>query len=263
MTDRDRWGLRGPVRSCRLQRTWYSRRGDGDLCTNEERSDTTIVEFRPDGSLARRWHRNPDGSEWESTHEYDSIGRLVTVRAGNTAGLIDLHHYNYGSAGRLERVLVRGPDDRERIAESCEYDAAGRKRKTLYVDLTVKGSGGTHYSSGVEGTDCAYSAPGAVTVTTLHNTRDQPAELLFHDSAGRVLSRVEFVYDEAGNLLEEMLTKHPAQSAALVALLGADPVRRLYRYDAQGRRIETHHSVCRVAWPVLDDYGLQREWRSE
>jgi hypothetical protein len=91
-------------------------------------------------------------------------------------------------------------------------------------------------------------------VTTLYNARDQPTELLFHDSAGRPLSRVEFLYDEAGNLLEESQTRSadmlpaeiltvmkPAQLNAVRALFGAGgpPERRLHRYDTRGRRIET------------------------
>ena len=76
MTERDRWGLRGPVRTCRLQRTWYSRRCVGDACETEERSDITTLEFRVDGSLARRWHHNPDGSDWTATYEYNDTGRL-------------------------------------------------------------------------------------------------------------------------------------------------------------------------------------------
>src|SRR5881396_1650963 len=93
MIDRDRWGLRGQVRSCRLQRTWFSRRCGADLCETEERGDTTIVEFRPDGSLARRWQHNPDGSEWTSMYEYNGAGQLETVRTENGASQFDVQRY--------------------------------------------------------------------------------------------------------------------------------------------------------------------------
>ena len=253
MTERDRWGLRGPVQSCRLQRTWYSGRCGGDLCKNEERGDTTIVEFRPDGSLARRWHHNPDGSESTSMFDWDASGRLVTVRTENSARPVDIQRYEYDTTGRLVRIVATASNGLERIAESYDYDEAGRKKKTLYTDLTIQGSH-THSSSGVEGSDLAYSAPpGTVTLTTLHNTLDQPTELLFHEMSGRALSRVAFVYDGAGHLLEEVQTileeglppemlteKNPAQLEAMRGLLGtgAVPVRRLYQYDPQGRRVE-------------------------
>jgi len=277
MIDRDRWGLRGQVRSCRLQRTWFSRRCGADLCETEERGDTTIVEFRPDGSLARRWQHNPDGSEWTSMYEYNGAGQLETVRTENGASQFDVQRYEYDSAGRLVRLVALTPDGRDRIAEGYEYDATGRKRKTLYVDLAFQRPN-TMYCWGVEGTDCVYSAPGATTLTTFHNARDQPTELLFHDSAGRVLSRVEFVYDEAWHLLEEaqtmvaetlppgMLTgMNPAQLQALGALLGT---RRLHRYDAHGRRIETSSSMfgqlCRNRKTMAyNDRGDQTEEISE
>jgi YD repeat-containing protein len=257
MTDCDRWGLRGPVRSCRLQRTWYSRSCSADSCEAREHGDTAIVEFRADGALARRWHHNPDGSEWTSTYEYNGAGQLVTVRNESTASLVDVQRYEYDSARRLVRLVARAPDGRERIAESYEYDATGRMKKTLYVDVAAQRPD-TQYSWGVEGSDSSYSAPGAVTLTTFHNARDQPTAWLFHDEAGRALSRVEFVYDEAGHLLEEAQTidadmlplwmpagMDPAQFEVFRALLGGPGglSRRLHRYDARGHRIETCSSL--------------------
>ncbi len=285
MTDRDRWGLRGPVQSCRLQRTWYSGRCGGDLCKNEERGDTTIVEFRPDGSLARRWHHNPDGSESTSMFDYDASGRLVTVRTENAVWPVDIQRYEYDTTGRLVRIFATTSNGLERIAESYDYDEADRKKKTLYIDLTIQGSH-THYSSGIEGegSDLAYSGPAdAVTLTTLHNTLDQPTELLFHDRSGRTLSRVEFIYDEAGHLVEEaqtileerlppeMLTeKNPAQLKAMRGLLGtgAVPVRRLSRYDAQGRRVEIRtflFGALASDWTTMayNDHGDQSSEISE
>ena len=252
MTERDRWGLRGPVLSCRLQRIWYSRCCGADLCETEARSDTTTVEFHPNGSLARRRHSNPDGSEWTSSYVYDGSWRLVTVRTENVAAQPDLQRYEYDSEGRLVRMVARTSDGRDRIAESYEYDATGRKKKTLYVDVTAQSSD-TMYFWGVEDTDCAYSAPGATALTTLYNMHDQPTELLFHDKDGRTLSRVEFVYDDTGNLVEEAQTMAadvlPAEMLAALtsgeletmrALLGAGAARRQHCYDARGLRIETH-----------------------
>jgi hypothetical protein len=253
MTERDRWGLRGPIRSCRVQRTWYPGRCGADRCEIEERGDAMLVEFRADGSLARRWHRNPDGSEWTSVYEYSGAERLMSIRTENTAGSVDVQRHEYDSAGRLVRLVASAPDGSDRIAEGYEYDAQRRKRTTVYVDPALQ-SPHTDYFWSVEGTDATYSARGAATVTTLHNTRDQPTELLFCDAAGRTLSRVEFVYDEDGHLLAEAQTRvaevlppemlsgmTPAQLEAIYTLLGVggDPARRSHRYDAHGHRIET------------------------
>jgi hypothetical protein len=253
MTDRDRWGLRGPVHVCRLRRTWYSRRCDAKACEAEEGGDTTEVEFRADGSLGRRWHHNPDGSEWTSTYEYDDLGRLRTLRTEDAAGVANVQFYEYDTAGRLARVMARPKDGGDRIVESYEYDAAGRKKKTAYVELTTQ-QPNTCYGWAVEGTDSIYSAPGAATLSTLYNDRDQPAELLFCDAAGRPLSRVEFRYDDVGNLIEEAQTNltealpsemlkslNQAQLEAVRALLGAagQATRRIHSYDEHGRRVET------------------------
>jgi hypothetical protein len=175
------------------------------------------------------------------------------VRNQNGAGLEDLQFYDYDSAGRLVRVTARPKGGDDRVAESYEYDPAGRKKKVLYVDLAAQRPD-THYAWGVEGTDSSYSAPGTATLTTLHNESDQPTDLLFYDGAGRLLSRVEFRYDRAGNLFEEAQTNaantlppamlaslNNAQLETVHTLFGVagEPRRRIHRYNEQGRRVET------------------------
>jgi hypothetical protein len=164
-------------------------------------------------------------------------GRLTTVRNENGPGLVDLLFYDYDTAGRLARVTVRPMGGGDRIAESYEYDSAGRKKKTLYVDLAAQRPN-TQYAWGVEGTDSSYSAPGAATLTTLYNGREQPTDLLFYDEAGRLLSRVEFRYDRDGNLVEEAQTNAAEiiQSELLTSLNQRSCLRRLRRHEpSRGR----------------------------
>ena len=104
MTECERWGLRGPVHSCRLQRTWYLRRCGADACDTEERGDNTVIEFRADGAVARRSHHNPDGSEWTTTYEYNNAGQLTTARSDNGRGLVDLQVYKYDTLTSFCRV---------------------------------------------------------------------------------------------------------------------------------------------------------------
>ena len=125
------WGLRGPVQSCRLQRTWYTRLCGADNCETEERGDITTLEFRRDGCLGRQWHHNPDSSEWTTTYEYDGTGRLISTRTENALGIIHIQLYEYDAVGRLVRKIARSTDSGDRIAESYEYDAGGRKINTL------------------------------------------------------------------------------------------------------------------------------------
>jgi hypothetical protein len=175
------------------------------------------------------------------------------VRNQNGDGLVDLQLYDYDVTGRLVRVIVRPKCRGDRIAESFEYDAAGCKKKTLYIDLAAQ-LPDTQYAWAVEGTDSTYSAPGAAKLTTLHNERGQPTDLLFCDAAGRLLSRVEFRYNADARLIEEAQTNtaerlppemlaslNPAQLETVRALFGVagEPMRVRHRYDEQGRRAGT------------------------
>jgi hypothetical protein len=195
------------------------------------------------------------------------------VRSVKGGGLVHLQVYEYDAAVRLVRVLAPPQGGDDRIAESYEYDAIGIKKKTLYIDMAAQRPD-THYAWGVEGTDSAYSAPGAAKLTTLYNERDQPTDVLFYDKAGRQVSRVEFWYDEVGHLVEESQTNaeealppemlaslNPAQLATVRALFGAggEPIRRMHRYDGQSRRIETRSSIGPLGgdsrWVTYNDRG--------
>jgi hypothetical protein len=229
MTDRDRWELRGPVRSCQLQRTWYARRCGPADCETEERGDTTVVEFRPDGALTRRVHQNPDGSEWTATYEYDDAARLLNVRSEGPTGVL-VQTREYDADGRLTRLLERDASGSDRVVEQHEYDALGRRKTTRYVHIADRGS------------SVSLGFPVA-------DIESQTVELSYKDSTGRELGRVEFEYDEAGVLIAETLT-HAVERFQTELLADAPPdmaetLRALsratcrHRYDDRQRRIET------------------------
>ncbi|MFN0107002.1 MAG: hypothetical protein ACKV2U_33520 [Bryobacteraceae bacterium] len=253
MTDRDIYALRGPVRTCRLQRTWYSRQCGPDACETEERTDITDLEFRPDGSLARRCHVNPDGSKWNANYDYDATGRPTAIRTEGQAGLVDLLLHEYDSAGRLVRINSQPHGGPGRVAENYEYDSAGRKKKTQYIDLAALPPD-TEFFWATEGSGGGYAAPGATTLTTFYNLSGQPIDLHFQDRDGRLVSRVEFSYDRDGNMIEEAQTNtaetlraemlaslNLAQLETVKALFGAngEPLRTTHQYNEQGRRVGT------------------------
>jgi hypothetical protein len=152
-------------------------------------------------------------------------------------------------------VVNRSNGGEDRTAETYQYDAAGMKTKIIHVDPAqhppITGWG-------VEGLDTAYPAKGAANVSTRYNQREQPAELLFHDPAGRLLSRVDFRYDRDGNLVEEAQTDI---AGAMLAEMGAsmseaqlEAVRKLFggsfqlhRYDEQGRRVGTRRRIGQLS----------------
>jgi len=248
--DRRRWSLRDAVRACRVERTWYSQRCGADSCENEEHHDLTLIEFLPTGSVVSQRHQNPDGSEWKATYAYDEAGRLLTINSDGGAGGSSVRLHEYDTAGRLTRVLVRTAEGREHVDETYQYDGVGRKQRTFHPDPFGPFSSGCCFF-GVESTDTSYSAPGTTTVVTRYDDADQPLSLSLQDAAGRELTRVEFTYDGFGQLIDEtqttaanvvptemMAEMKAAQLESVRSLLGAGS-KRLHRYDAQGRRIET------------------------
>jgi hypothetical protein len=140
MAGRERWGLRGNVHMCRLERKCFMRRCGADACETQRWGDSCTLEFRDNANFAWHSHHNPTGSEWISTYEYDDTGKLLT--------------------------------------ESCEYSATGCKKKTHYVNLAAH-SRNTNRSWSIEGTDAAYSAPGAVTLSPYYNERGSPGRCTF------------------------------------------------------------------------------------
>lgn len=202
MTDRERRGLRGAVRSCDAEDTTYARQCGADACTTEQHVRVSRAEFRIDGAAERDWQRNADGREWSTIYEYDPAGRLTAMRFQDASGAPGERIFRYDSTGRINRVLARARDTAERIQETYEYDESGRKTKTIHVDLSAQVPN-MHYAWNVENSDAGYGAPGAATVTTTYDGHDRPTAMLFHDAAGLPLSRVEFRHDDIGNLIEE------------------------------------------------------------
>ena len=221
MSDLARWELRGSVRTFRTQfAEWNHETGDWWPLKNR-----FVATFRADGQLSELEHHNPDGS----------VSPVAVPMDGTT-----------------------------QEAELCRYDDQGRKTKVTF--LPVPESGGATCSTGlcgtmygVEGTDVAYSAPGATTRSTTYDEHDRPLEVAFHDANDALVGRVVFSRDQDGRVLSERMefpgpgglfgpafdANVPAdERASLMELLKTvfeDHTFSLatYTYDARGRRIET------------------------
>jgi YD repeat-containing protein len=227
--NREHWGLRGSVKSCRLQRIW---------CLNDDRTDTTFLEFRRDGACERWWNLDPRGLEWTHVNEYDSLNRLFVTRATGPSGWTQVRRYEYDSAGRLSRVLERNAQERERVAETYSYDTAGLKTHTRHLE---SGSCANVFLD-VDGTDACFALRGAVAITTRYDAHGRPVTALFVNESDQIVNRVGLHYDEAGHLVDEASMSEPETESrtGLPRLPGLDePFRRSFRYDEHGRRIET------------------------
>jgi YD repeat-containing protein len=237
MADRAKWDLRGPVRTLEVHRTF------GD------KPDQSIVEFRPDGAIARNWRQYSNGSETTETFSYNPAGQLASRQFESSAGQSTLWIYEYDSLGRLARQFRRDASGNEHNVDIYSYDSAGHMTKVH------RASQATNYGYSVDGSEAFYSGPNAATITTHHDAAGRPTETLFHDADGALVSRVDFRYDNAGNLIEETQTRTtwpfpellskltPKQSEIIQSVLSGPIKQCRHRYNALGQRIETLRST--------------------
>src|SRR5262245_29433566 len=91
------------------------------------------------------------------------------------------------------------------------------------------------------------SPTGATNITSIYDERGRPVGHLFHDSKGELVSRIDFRYDERGNLVEEVCAQQKLPPEMIVAFNPEQleavrmlfTFRRHHRYDEQNRRVET------------------------
>jgi len=260
MSDVARWELRGPVRTLRTHFTeWNPESGVWWPLKNR-----LVAMFRRDGQLSEVQYHNPDGSVPREVRVYDDASRLTEDQWWANDDLTRRVLHTYDAAGRPASAMTVDIDGTKREAERCRYDENGRKTKVLFLSVSESsgascstGSCGTMY--GVEGSDIAYSAPGATTSTTNYDEHDRPSEVTFHDANDALVSRVMFFRDHDGRVLSERMefagpgtmlgpaidsNMRADERASLMELLKTvfeDHTFSLatYAYDDKGRRVET------------------------
>ena len=260
MSDLARWELRGPVRTLRTQfAEWNPETRDWWPLKNR-----FVATFRADGQLSEIEHHNPDGSVPREVRLYDDAGRLTEDQWWSNDVLTRRVVHTYDGVGRSASAETVDADGTKHEIERSEYGEGGRKTKVVFLPVPETsgatcstGSCGTMY--GVEGTDVAYSAPGATTSTTTYDQHERPSEVTFHDANDGLVSRVVFSRDQDGRVLSERMefagpggllgpafdANVPAdERASMIELLKTvfdDQTFSLarYAYDEKGRRIET------------------------
>jgi len=260
MSDLARWDLRGPVRTLRTHFAEWHREAGGwrPLKTR------FVATFRPDGQLSEVEHHNPDGSIPREVRVYDEAGRLTEDQWWSNEVLTRHVVHTYDAGGRPASAVAVDAVGTKREAELCRYDANGRRTKLVFLPVPessgatcLMGSCGPMY--GVEGSDVAYSAPGATTRTTTYDEHDRPSEMTFHDANDALVSRVVLSRDQDGRVLSERMeftgpggllgpafdANVPADERAslreLLETVFEDEALTIatHAYDEKGRRIET------------------------
>ena len=242
----DQYKVRGPVATLRTEHAEW------DLAREQWQPARGVVltSFRTDGQLSSRDFHNPDGSIVRTRWVYDEAGRLAESNVQLGDGPIEKRTmYFYDDAGRHVRTVQVIHDGTRRESEICTYDAAGRKTKVRFLDFAGRPVAGY----GVEGSEGAYPAPGATTMTTSYDERNFPSQVVFLDANGDVVTQVTFVRDGAGRVLSEEVHLGGG-SLFLEALEKTQPEERertvaliekawgdwssMNAYDTQGRMVE-------------------------
>jgi hypothetical protein len=259
MSDLARWDLRGPVRTLRTHFAEWNREA-GDWWPLKIRF---VATFRPDGQLSEIEHHHPDGSVPREVRVYNEAGRLTEDQWWSNEVLTRRVVHTCDAGGRPASAVTVDVGGTKHEAELCRYDENGRRTKVVF--LPVPESSGATCSTGwcgptygVEGTDVAYSAPGATTSTTTYDEHDRPSEVAFHGANDALVSRVVFSRNRDGRVLSERMefagpggllgpafdadvpTDERASLMELLKTVFEDHTFSLatYVYDEKGRRIE-------------------------
>jgi YD repeat-containing protein len=243
--DTTHWNLRGSVRSMR------SETAERDLVRSdwEAARPCNFLVFDESGRLLQLDQRGAENSVFRTTFTYDPSGRLLEQHAG-TAGtpLQFVTTHRYDDQGRPIAVTHRGEDGRDTTQETSTYDDGRRTRVQIIAEQLLAGNVGF----GVDGSEFAYGAPGARTITTRYDDENRPVETVFHDITGMVVLQVIRTRDRAGRVLTEeafqnasVLAPHQPEMSqqereVMIAMLAQvyGSIRTTNEYDADGRLVQ-------------------------
>ena len=243
MSDRDKAGLRGPVKTVVYERTFSGTDG-------QPLHTTTTTEYTRDGRILETRTGNADGSEWLTNYTYDRDGRLLrTVSGSGRSTPSSETTYLYDDSRRL--VGVRSGDkDKFRY----QYDAQGRKSLIESYDSKPLPPG-TFYAPHWEGSDLGFAPFLGGTLTTLYNEQDVATGAQLYDAQGRLVGHIVRKFDAKGRIIaeeqvadapdsmipEELRSKlNPEQAKAMGAFVAGGLHNRSisYSYDNEGRVTE-------------------------
>ena len=270
MSNVARWKVHGPVKALRTEfATWDLNQDDWQPVEH-----VTLTSFRFDGTVSTSDTHNPGGSIAHSRWLYDGAGRVAESNSWMNDGPIDRSVYSYDEAGRHIRTMRLDHDGTQADLEVCSYDADGRKTKVQFLfsreadsECGAGNACGASTGYGIEGTDTAYGARGATTMTVTYDEKNLPAKVLFHDANHRPLTSVIFKRDSAGRLLSEEMhqgeispfqgivdqapperrEEMAAMAAMLKQVLGETLSNTTYTYDAEGRLVKRENRMGSLA----------------
>src|SRR6185503_2384470 len=260
-TDREKYGLRGPVESVLVETAQFEEQA-GKVTEKPWFSHT--MTFNRDGRLIEQTNRNPDGSKWRTVSDYSDSGKLLVMTNYESSGAqVSEMRYIYDDEDRLIAEQHVNQDGRVTTLTTYAYDIAGGKTKIQELDSFGEANG----MVGIEGTSTSIAAAEAKRIETRYDDRGEAVEVNAFNTGGSLISRVEITRDARGNPLEqtqyvgdvfpfgpcepgscsteetESLTEEQmAEFAAEVAQLfstGTVMSKHTHEYDVEGRLIES------------------------
>jgi YD repeat-containing protein len=247
MSDRNKAGLRGPVKTVADERTFVGTDGQQLLTT-------TTTEYAPDGRIVETRIGNPDGSEWVTSYIYHSDGRLLKTVSGKVGSAPSSETtYSYDEARRPIGVKS-GANNQIQF----QYDDKGRKSAIESYDskpLLPNTAHATHW----EGSDLGFAPYPGGTLTTLYNDQGVATSARLCDADGKLVAHIQRKFDAKGRITaeeqvadapelmipEELRSKlNPEQAKSVGAFVAGGLHNRaiVYSYDAHGRVTERHRS---------------------
>jgi len=166
ITDRDKAGLRGAVKTVLNEQTFSG--ADG-----QEFRTSTTTEYARDGRMLEQRNGNPDGSIWVTSYTYYPDGRLNKTVSGKLGAAADSQtNYLYDDARRLVGVE---PGDNAKMR--YQYDEKGRKSLIESYDSKPLPPN-MAYAPHWEGTDLGFVPYPGGTLTTSYNRRVRNSMML-------------------------------------------------------------------------------------
>lgn len=199
MSDSKQRNLCGPVKSCTEEYTYPGVTGpDGKVYP--EGHSVHITDYDSDGRILATRGGNSDGSQWLVRYDYDASGRLLMTASGKEGETPTITTYSYDQQSRLQSI---SPGDRPDSPISFRYGEHGIKTKIAISRAEDFRPNVAVAGSPFEAKDRAPNLPGGGIATTVYDELDRPTEVQVRNAAGDLVSRALRTYDTQGNVSEE------------------------------------------------------------
>jgi YD repeat-containing protein len=200
VSDREQSGLRGPVKSCTEESTFtYAGLTDAEGKTIPDVHSESTTDYDTAGRILVVRHGQSDGSQWVARYDYDASGRLLKRSSGIEGQASKATTYSYDQQGRLQTIAAGGSDS----PVTFRYDEHGRKTKIAISSPADYRPNVAVGGDPFEAVDRAPNLPGGGSATTIYDEQDRATEVQVRDASGELVNRAVRTYDAQGHMLEE------------------------------------------------------------